>query len=162
MKGDSPMRPAPVLLVIAGVIFITTTARADDVADELKKLEGTWRIVSREHNGQKSVPPDSWQIKGNRITAIVNKNPLASYELKIDPTKKPKTIDRAMMLPESFGSKKLKPGTPNYGIYEVDGDTMKMCYYFYAGEDKDKKRPADFTAPKDSNRLLYILKREKR
>jgi uncharacterized protein (TIGR03067 family) len=151
-------------VLIAGLLVIAVPARADEVADELKKLEGTWQIVSSEHNGAKRVPPDKWVIKGDRCTAVVNKNPLLSYQLKVDPSKNPKTIDRAMLLPE-FGnpkSKELKPGTPMYGIYEVDGDTLKMCFYFYAGEDKDKKRPADFTAPKDSNRLVYFLKREKR
>jgi uncharacterized protein (TIGR03067 family) len=156
------MRAAPLLLALAGTVFITTSTRADDLADEWKKLEGTWRIVSSEHNGQKSTPPDRWQIKSGKVTCLVNKSPICTYDFKIDPSKKPKTIDRAMMLPVEFGSKKLKPGAYMYGIYEVDGDNMKMCFYFIAGEDKDKKRPADFTAPKESKRLSYILKREKR
>jgi hypothetical protein len=52
----------------------------------------------------------------------------------------------------------LSPGDPKTmrkGIWKIDEDVMLLCYGAPGGD-----RPTDFTAPKDSGRMLWTLKRK--
>ena len=46
----------------------------------------------------------------------------------------------------------------NKGIYEFDGDTLKICIAM----NSDGDRPSDFTAKQDSKRSLMVWKRVKK
>jgi len=72
-----------------------------------------------------------------------------SGAFKVDATKKPKTMD---MTP-SEGRYKDKT---LLGIYELDGDTLKICF-----AEPGKDRPTDFTSKAGSGVVLAIHKREK-
>jgi uncharacterized protein (TIGR03067 family) len=68
----------------------------------------------------------------------------------LDPTKTPKAIDFEI----TSGTYK---GVVYLGIYELDGDTLRICF---AMPDRPV-RPTEFTAGKGSVRALSELKREK-
>jgi uncharacterized protein (TIGR03067 family) len=70
------------------------------------------------------------------------------FTYKPDPSAKPKAIDLTFEL-----------GTL-LGIYEFDGETLKVCYSELQESEKGK-RPTEIAAPADSKRYLWVLKREK-
>jgi uncharacterized protein (TIGR03067 family) len=69
---------------------------------------------------------------------------------KIDPTSKPRAID----LTQTEGQGK---GKTSRGIYEVEGDTRKVCI-----AEAGKERPTTFSSPADSGHILAVFKRLKK
>src|SRR5437667_4893405 len=67
------------------------------------------------------------------------------FAYKLDPGKKPKWIDLAPI------GRDGKPGKTALGIYELDGDNLKVCH-----PDPGKERSTTFTSKPDS--VLFILK----
>jgi uncharacterized protein (TIGR03067 family) len=67
---------------------------------------------------------------------------------KIDPSKKPKHSDA------TFTEGELTAKT--LGIYEVDGDNMKICYGL-----PGKDRPTEFSSKPGSGQVLIVYKRDK-
>ena len=76
-----------------------------------------------------------------------NGEPGLVYGLTVDPEKKHLTL-------KDRGSKPRDV----LALYDLDGDSLRICYA--DGKDRDKARPADFTARVGSNQVLVTLKRE--
>src|SRR6516162_3963536 len=126
-------------MLVGVAIAITAEGNQGDAAkEELKNLEGTWLLVMSEQDGMKSDPNfvknSKMIIKGNKMTVYGGKVKSSEATITLNPAKKPKTIDAS----QTYGGPK---GTKYYGIYELDGDTLKICF----GE---KQRPKDFSAKK--------------
>lgn len=68
---------------------------------------------------------------------------------KLDPTKKPKTID--MTFPAALDAKEDQKVL---GIYELEGDTLRLCY----GPDRGK-RPTELNSKAGSKRSVIVFKR---
>jgi uncharacterized protein (TIGR03067 family) len=131
-------------------------APEDGVAKELKALAGSWRPVSTENNGYKSSEGDLDGIlwirdADGKWTARRDGKTIVEWAVKrIDPTKNPKSID----IEVTAGAYK---GVVYLGIYELDGDTLRICF---ALPDR-AERPTEFSASKGSIRALSEFKREK-
>ncbi len=152
----------PILLVtfllLAGVG--SPDASGDPPGDafkkELKALAGTWRPISAENNGYKASAEDLKGIlwfrdaDGKWTARRDDKNVVEWAVKKIDATKNPKTIDMEI----TAGAYK---GVVYQGIYELDGDTLRICF---ALPDRDV-RPTEFSASKGTVRALSEFKREK-
>jgi uncharacterized protein (TIGR03067 family) len=125
--------------------------KTDPVKADLKNLEGEWVIVSYIQGGQDFSANYAGNMKriisGKRWTTIVN-GQATEYTFSIDPTKKPKTID-FLMAGEAAGS------SPRPSIYEVDGDTLKLCQVLGGN------RPTEFASGQGSQAILTIAKRQK-
>ena len=67
----------------------------------------------------------------------------------LDPSKSPKTIDVTML----EGPHK---GTVILGIYEIDADTLKVCF-----DPEGKTRPTAFNSPTGSKNFVNVHKRVK-
>ena len=128
----------------------------DGITKELKALAGSWRPISTENNGYKSREGDLTGIlwirdADGKWTARRGDKVLVEWAVKkIDPTQNPKTID----IEVTAGPYK---GVVYLGIYELDGDTLRICF---ALPDKPE-RPTEFSAAKGSIRALSEFKREK-
>jgi uncharacterized protein (TIGR03067 family) len=113
-------------------------------------LTGTWKAVSVVANGD-----EVEQFKGTLFTykdgTLTRKNEqgeqVSSY--KLDPTKKPATIDIT-----AKGGR--NEGQTRKGIYEVKGDDLKVCVAFMP----DADRPKEFASEAGSGNILITLKRE--
>jgi uncharacterized protein (TIGR03067 family) len=160
MSPDSSRRIEVRIYLAALFCAVGLTASgilADDKADlekEVRKFQGTWTIESSETGGQ-NIPAD--QLKGFLVIyegdkhTVMNGNKLIQVGTqKIDPTKSPKTIDVKM----SEGPNK---GAVMLGIYEFDGDTLKVCF-----DPKAKKRPTEFKSPAGSQNFVNLHKRVKK
>jgi len=128
----------------------------DGITKELKALAGSWRPISTENNGYKSREGDLAGIlwirdADGKWTAWRGDKAVVEWAVKkIDPTQNPKTID----IEVTAGAYK---GVVYLGIYELDGDTLRICF---ALPDKPE-RPTEFSAAKGSIRALSEFKREK-
>ena len=134
-----------------------TGARADDKADvekELKKFQGTWTFESVEAGGKKA-PPDELKgltitFAGDKFTVKKGDELIQAGTQKIDPSKSPKTIDVRM-------TEGLNKGAVMLGIYEIDGDTLKVCF-----DPQGKKRPTEFKSAPGSENFVNVHKRVKK
>jgi uncharacterized protein (TIGR03067 family) len=117
---------------------------------DLDKLQGTWRIVALELDGQKmgAIPADACiTVKGARfITSGMG----AEYEgdLTLDAAAKPKRFNLAFQ----SGPEK---GNTSLGIYDLEGDAWRICLTTRGG-----KRPAKFASVAGSGIALETLVRE--
>jgi len=145
------------MIRLCGVLFAVTaalTVAADDKKDdaakeELKKMEGTWLLVSGEDNGQ-MMPAEMLKtikavIKGDKLSIYFGDKAFEGT-LTVDPSKKPKTMDTVMTADKKTG----------VAIYELDGDNFTICV------GNKGERPKEFTGKKDSGCSLYVYKREKK
>ncbi|HEV3299060.1 MAG TPA: TIGR03067 domain-containing protein [Planctomycetaceae bacterium] len=152
------MRITLVTLLCALVLTAScgTCAGVDDKADvekELKKFQGTWTFESVEAGGKK-LPAD--QFKGITVTfegdkyAVKNGDEVVEAATqKLDPSKSPKTLDAKL----TDGPNK---GAVILGIYEISGDTLKVCL-----DPEGKKRPTKFKAESGAQTLV-VHKRVKK
>jgi uncharacterized protein (TIGR03067 family) len=115
---------------------------------DLKKLQGTWYIVSLEMEGQKYPTGGSKiVIRGDRFVSL---NMGAEYEgsVSVDETQTPKTFDLLFEKGPEKGNKSL-------GIYELDGASWRICLGLTG-----KRRPTKFAAEKGTGHALELLQRD--
>ena len=133
-----------------------TGARADDKADtekELKKFQGAWAFESVETGG-KEVPAAEFKgitvtFEGDKYTVKKGDEVIQAATQKLDPSKSPKTLDVTVAEGPNKGAVML-------GIYEISGDTLKVCF-----DPEGKKRPTEFKSASGSQTLV-VHKRVKK
>jgi uncharacterized protein (TIGR03067 family) len=142
-----------VLLVLAAGLGIVGSTAGDDrdaAKKELNGLQGEWALVSATRDG-KDMPAERVNgykntVTGNKFTITSEGKTAEEGSMKLDPSKKPKDVE--LLLTE--GKKAL-------GIYELSGDTYKLCY---APPGKD--RPKEFSAKKGAGYTLSVWQRKKK
>src|SRR5262245_16098965 len=132
--------------------LLTGPGRGDEKA-ELKKLEGTWLPAAATMGGQKW-PDDNLKttklvIADGKYTVTVNGQD-DKGTLKLDTTGKPAAL-------EIVGTDGPNKGRTIPAIYELSGDTLKICYAL-----DGKERPTAFESKAGTRLLLITYKREKR
>src|SRR5258707_15458426 len=98
--------------------FTAGNTQADDVKDEMKKLEGTWVRIAVDVDGQKS---EDSKDPTKAIALNIKGDKYHDESFKIDPTKSPKHIN--VMTVDDKGKPFTLPG-----IYELKGDVLKVCF----------------------------------
>jgi uncharacterized protein (TIGR03067 family) len=148
------MRVTWLALGVTGLL-IAADNPVGDAKKDMERMQGSWEAASGESKGN-AIPDE--QLKGTRFSVQGEKYSYKigdSYQeegtLKIDPTKKPKTIDVMIVDGEDKGEIQL-------GIYEATKDTLKLCF---APPGKEKTRPKDFSTNAGNQQLLLVLTREK-
>jgi uncharacterized protein (TIGR03067 family) len=141
------------LMVLVAGVLLAADSKDDDIKKEQKKINGTWAVESFVNAGMK-VPEDDVKkfrltLDGDKYTLKQEDNVVSKGTAKIDPSKKPKTID--ITPTEGDGQ-----GTAMLGIYEINGDTYKVCYV-----PGGKDRPTKFASEEGSDYILFVFKRVK-
>src|SRR5262249_53586157 len=162
------------------VMFPAALVSADDKSVELQKLYGKWRATEGIWNGKdltkeqaqecrlNFTPPEPLSFVPARVSLYVpdklvgyttdlgagqTKTTYVSswvdYEFTLDSTQSPKSID----MEKTIGA--MRAGF--LGIYEVDGDSLKVCFNMSGF----RGRPKEFKSPRDSEILFLTLKRAK-
>ena len=129
----------------------------DDKAElekEARKFQGIWTFESSVTGGEE-LPADPLKkfvviFEGDKHTVKNGDEVLQVGTQKLDPSKSPKTIDVTMV----EGPHK---GTVMLGIYEIDADTLKVCF-----DPEGKTRPTEFKSPPGSKNFVNVHKRVKK
>ena len=151
------MKPCAALIGMA-CLLIAGVRVADTAADELAKLKGDWKVMSKATFvlNPDSLKPfrmdrnnwaDSVHFDGEKVKFLVKGDKHSELTVKLDPANSPKTIDLVL------------DGKTWMGIYELKDDTLKMCLL------EGKERPTDITGAKHATGkvafIAYTLKRSK-
>jgi uncharacterized protein (TIGR03067 family) len=141
------------LLAIGLGLAVATVCRSADAAKDLEKLQGTWVAEEIFHNGKDySKYRFRLVVKGEQMTLEGNdevKKDYAKIAFKLDPATTPPCLDLKVSVGDQEGAKME-------GIYELKGDTLKLCVNVF-GQD----RPNQFKSEEGSSVALVVLKREK-
>ena len=135
------------LWMVAASSLVLLPACSGKGQDEQSKkdraaLQGEWEIVSAESNGE---PPPPGLLDGAKFAFSGDNATLLGKEgtFELDATKSPRQID--------FIRGKIR----QVGIYELDGDSLKLC----VGPADD--RPKEFKTKPRTDHSLFVLKRKK-
>lgn len=139
--------------MIPALIAIMLVAVEDAPKDDLAKLQGTWVMVSGEADGQKGLERANATkrlvFKDDQAIMQVGDQVLRRARIKLDPTKRPKTID-------SLIADGPNEGATSRGIYEIEGDQLKTCFGRPGAE-----RPKAFEAGAGSGLIASTYERVK-
>jgi uncharacterized protein (TIGR03067 family) len=135
---------------VAVLLTITAAAPAQDVKQELEKLQGDWTVVSLEILGKPAAEAtfktQKLLITGDHGTFILAGGQQNKFTMKIDPSKDPKTIDLTIMAVDGERISR--------GIYKLEGDTLTICRTMGT-----KERPKEFKTSAQAGGMLVVHKR---
>lgn len=118
----------------------------------LKQLQGTWKFIAQEMDGKPRPAEDLKNLTitftGDKWSVRMDGKEVQAGTHKFDPSKKPGQIDAKVTEGENKGSAML-------GIYEMKGDTMKVCF-----DPMGKERPTSLTAK--AGQFSAVVQREKK
>jgi uncharacterized protein (TIGR03067 family) len=118
-------------------------AKVRAVRTDLRDLQGVWKVVAHERNGEK-VPPEELAREYVRIAGTRIQLAGADHRFRIDPTADPKGITV-----EVAGA--MKQGAAQEGIYQVGRDRLKICLSLSLEEGT---RPKEFAGKRGIENLL--------
>ena len=122
------------------------------VEGDLKKIQGTWKFTAHEMDG-KAMPADELKklkitFTGDKFSVEHDGKVVQAGTHKLDGSKKPGQIDSKVTEGEGKGGMML-------GIYEMKGDTVKVCF-----DPTGKERPTSLTAK--AGQFSATIQREKK
>ena len=135
----------PVVLGVACAVVAVATAQPG--TDEAKKLGGTWVVESTSREKELANPWKGGQFvfAGDTATVKLPNEQEQTFTFTVDPAKMPKAMD--------FAPPKKSALAPWPMIYELDGDSLKLCM------GTGVNRPGKFV---DKEEIVVVLKRKKK
>ena len=148
---EIPVRSIRFITLIMA-LAVVQTAKSEGSKDSAA-IQGTW-LASTAELGGKPFPDEvrksiKLTLKDDKYTVTVGKNP-DHGTVKLDPSAKPKAMDIT-------GTEGPNKGKKIPAIYELNGDTLKICYDL-----SGKSRPMAFKTTEGTQLFLVTYKREKR
>ena len=150
------MKARLLLLALACVIAVCDRAgiagdapkAGNEVREEMKRLEGEWKVVAAEMDGAAVESKTVVKFAGGKCILTESDPGLPTLELAVvlDPGKEPKWMDVTNLLKKT-----------HRGIYELKGDTLKAVFR----PDEKGERPTEFKTKKGSGLIMYTYERVK-
>jgi uncharacterized protein (TIGR03067 family) len=148
-----PMRKALAPLALL-VLVLPGVGRPADKKNDKELLQGSWAVTGVEFDGMEL--PDGEARQAFKSTVLTfqgdNLNNSQARDTKgtfiLDASKSPRTLD---LIAEKDGTARRM-----YWVYELDGDTLRICFGPRSGDE----RPKEVTS-RDKH-ILLTLKREKK
>jgi len=144
------MRAVGAVRIVLGVSLLVG-ADAGESARDLAALQGGWRLVSSEVNGESMVEEagetERLTIAATRF-AVRRQGTLTSYSIRLEPSSDPKALELTI---ESGPVK----GQVLKGIYKLDGDLFTICHGLTPKDD----RPVEFSTGAESGHTLKVWRR---
>jgi len=150
--------PRPLWIGLAAVGLVIPfpgCSRSDNQGGptDVQRMQGAWDVVQLQQDGEPAADASLLKkviIKDNvfAFRYFLPRSKVESdlvHRFTIDASQNPKRID--LIFPDD--------GSHNVGIYELDAETLKVCWNRSDG----RNPPTDFTAQKGSDRRLLVLKR---
>jgi len=139
-------------IAVAAVLLV---AAAGPDTGGIDRIRATWGAVSFSINGAEA-PPEAVKdirtvFKGNEYTQRKGDLVLEEGTFKLDPAKMPRAIDFRIVR-----GQELDLGKDQFGIYEFDGETLRICVAPPGAE----VRPTEFKTAPGSQTSLVVMKRE--
>ena len=147
------MRLHALLLFVVSMQIAADQPSDDAIKNEMKKLDGTWVVQSVVRDPREKGEGECKDLRiivSSRnvvVKAAGEDKTLGKAVIKIDPTKKPKTIDIT-------GEGEMEAVR---SIYELERDTLRVCW----GPSEKMQRPTQLTSKPGSGQSLVVLKRGK-
>lgn len=140
--------------LLAVALFLPAdTAPTEAAKKDLQQLQGTWVMAALQVEGtdvpEEKIKGTTLTIKGDKYITKV-KDTTRETTIKLDPSQKPKAID--MYFPDGTDLPKLAKG-----IYEIDGDTMRICRAQMPGQE----RPREFITQDNPGVFIVTWKRQR-
>ena len=146
--------PRPTEFDTEGTLNLCVTLQRAELT-EVDKLQGTWKAVALEADGQDAPEPaymDKYMvIRGERISAVGKLGEVEPFldtrDFRIDPTASPNALDIS-----NTGDGKFAEFSQS--IYELNGDTLRICF----SQQSDAPRPKSFDTT-GTRYFCFTLKR---
>jgi uncharacterized protein (TIGR03067 family) len=140
-------------LLLPALAFLVGGDVAKKPPPDAERIQGVWTFTSSEREGKDENIGDKVSLQ-MEFTADTFRFRLPAgarhtQPYKLDASKRPKTIDW-------LAGGKTGPTEPLFGIYELEGDTLKICW----GK-KGMARPGEFNTKTGAGDWLWVLKRAK-
>lgn len=148
------MRLHGMLIAFATVLLAAAAPEGDSSQSDLAKLEGDWTTKSFLLGGgplpkEKQYPDRVMTIKGNEFSEVRGGKVAVRGTIKIDSSKDPKWLDATF-------TQGGPTGETIHGIYQLDGDTLKVCI----GTPEDE-RPTKFESKTGTKMRLIFYERKR-
>jgi uncharacterized protein (TIGR03067 family) len=153
MKALTSFAALGLLALTFGAVAAPGKEKKED-KDDAKKMEGEWQVTDWVQGGTPlgagALEGCTWTVKGDKYTFVLGGN-TEEGTFKLDPAKKPATIDLDITAGNCKGNKQE-------GIYKIEGDTMTFCF----NRPGAAGRPGDFKSTEDGDTFIVAtLKRKK-
>jgi uncharacterized protein (TIGR03067 family) len=160
------MKANVMLGVGAAVMLVPFGYSGSPKTDDAKSIQGTWKVVSMAMEGRQlgaEDTKDAW-FKISATEIIIGRgerNDLPPRKYSINAKKSPKQIDIVDIIYKTDKNKKNETEEKFVmpGIYELDKDTLKICWNGEGVPPPKLERPTEFKVVGKSS--FVVLKRQK-
>jgi uncharacterized protein (TIGR03067 family) len=141
------------LIGLTLMIGMTQTVTAGGDGRAVKRLQGTWKVVSIRIGSLNQKPlNDIYFLFRDKSFAFQKDGKLAGGTIRVDASEPIKQIDLKIVK----SSNPDEVGSILEGIFDCQGDSLKLCFAI-PGEEK---RPTEFVAPVEGQRVFFLLERQ--